>query len=1225
FAPASRLGGGETAWVTSDPDKVRSNPTTLTLSSPNPVTDGLEKTVSWDIQVKNTATNADAAYAWVHFQMPSGEVDLLHVIDVAANDTLDISGDIFRLGSILRNTSRNVRVVARYHACQPDFLLAFSGYQCTGYPATFADFTCQYTSLGLFVEPKEGEMQALLDGVTMQGACANPVQLTAEISSVQFAVVDSIVVKVRPVGANGASLAYVAGSTSLRYPMSGAFVPKANPQIQNGVLTFTLSALDAGLASRGLPGVTDLTRNTLQLRWDMNTLGNYVPGDYVEVSISAQAPCGQELPSIVLNYDPSVRFSRSTTSGLGNDNGNNWSVSWVDYNNDGFEDVFVPDYDPNANNLLYRNNGNNTFTRITTGPLVTDRASSIASVWGDIDNDGDEDAFLANNIGAPNRLYINDGSGSFTRNETDTVAKYAGYSHSASFADYDNDGWLDLFVGDYMPTKFNLLYHNNGDGSFSEVRITPISDLAAYTIGNSWADYDNDGDADLFVTNDRLERNRLYRNEGNARFTEIFEGPVVNDRASSVGSSWGDYDNDGDLDLFVANSNGQGNFLYDNNGDGSFTPVNAGPLVTDTYHSHGSAWADVDNDGDLDIFVTNDQSEPNRLYLNGGDKTFSVTESPLNRDSDNSFGTAFADPDNDGDLDVYVANHSGEADAFYVNGSGSCKSWACFRLTGTRSNRSAIGAKVRVKSTIYGRSVWQMREISSQSGGGAGGQSTRRAMFGLGDASSIDSVIVEWPSGMKQYLTSQTVSTCFDLTEPAGNRVCGRVYYDKNLNCVQDADEAGVPETILRVMPGSRYISTNSLGDYQAYLEDGTYTLTVVSRSGWSVSCPGAPASYTVTLAGSTACGRDFALTPACNLPDMHLLMATTALRQGYRNTFSVTTENLGAGEAQNLMLALDFDSRISLLEATTTWDSVAVKGARTVYYWKMSEVPPFGRQTLRITDSVSVAAPIGEEVLLRGYFTGLLADCNNANDTTEVAERIVGAVDPNDKLVFPEGLGTEGYIFSSDTLTYRIRFQNVGTTFASRVLVTDTLSPDLDISTLELGQTSHDCEISVSEDGVISWTFYHINLPDSLTNELASHGFVQFRIAPLPGLAHGTPLENTAYIQFDYGAGLLTNTVRNTFARAELMDKEEPRLYLYPNPMSDLVRVQVLLPETDRREIYLRRIDILHADGRIAATFDNLNELSPRIARGDLAAGLYVVRAYDTDGFEYQAKLSIY
>ena len=199
-------------------------------------------------------------------------------------------------------------------------------------------------------------------------------------------------------------------------------------------------------------------------------------------------------------------------------------------------------------------------------------------------------------------LYQNNGDGTFIKTIAGAVVTSGGSSRGCAWGDYDNDGYIDLFVSNERGQN-NFLFHNNGDGTFAKVASGKIVSDGGYSTACAWGDYDNDGYLDLFVPNNN-ETNFLYHNNRDGTFTKIATGRVVTDGGSSFGSAWGDYDNDGYLDLFVANQN-QKNFLYHNNGDGTFTRVTSGQITTDVGYSWGAAWADYDNDGFLDLFVAN--------------------------------------------------------------------------------------------------------------------------------------------------------------------------------------------------------------------------------------------------------------------------------------------------------------------------------------------------------------------------------------------------------------------------------------------------------------------------------------------------------------------------------------------------------------------------------------------------------------------------------------------
>ncbi|MBN1558737.1 VCBS repeat-containing protein, partial [candidate division KSB1 bacterium] len=453
------------------------------------------------------------------------------------------------------------------------------------------------------------------------------------------------------------------------------------------------------------------------------------------------------------------QFTKITKGEIVNDVGRSTGCSWGDYDNDGDIDLVVAN--GNENNFLYNNNGDGSFTKITEGIIVNDGGNSNGCSWGDYDNDGDLDLFVANwNSWENNYLYSNNGDGTFTKITDGAIVNDGGSSAGCCWGDYDNDGDLDLFVTNIFG-KNNLLYANNGDGTFTKITEGTIVNDGGDSRGCSWGDYDNDGDLDLFVAN-LYKSSFLYANNGNGTFSKITEGDIVNDGGYSFGGSWGDYDNDGDLDLFVAHySDAENNLLYTNNGDGTFTKIIEGVIVNDGGYSVGSSWGDYDNDGDVDLFVAN-EIEDNFLYANNGDGTFTkITVGDIVNDDGISYGCGWADYDNDGDIDLFVATHN-EDNFLYAN-NGNANNWINVKCVGSHSNISAIGAKVKVKVNIQGNPVWQLQEISGQTGYNA--QNSLNAEFGLGDATIVDSIKIEWPLGTSQILTDIAVNQFLTVTE----------------------------------------------------------------------------------------------------------------------------------------------------------------------------------------------------------------------------------------------------------------------------------------------------------------------------------------------------------------------------------------------------------------------------------------------------------------------------
>ncbi|MGB2990078.1 MAG: FG-GAP-like repeat-containing protein [Candidatus Zixiibacteriota bacterium] len=440
-----------------------------------------------------------------------------------------------------------------------------------------------------------------------------------------------------------------------------------------------------------------------------------------------------------------------TYSPLGEDTTYSLGVAWGDYDNDGDLDVYLA-HGGNPNEL-FGNEGGGVFVDATSGPLGdSDFGEGVA--WGDYDNDGDLDLYLAN-CGTANKLFRNGGGGVFVDATTGPLGDPACGS-GVAWGDFDNDGDLDLYLVNSDNT--NKLFRNDGSGTFVDATSGPLGDSGT-GVAVACADYDNDGDLDIYIVN-AGNANRLLRNEGNLVFVDATSGPL-GDALNGRGVDWGDYDNDGDLDLYFANRY-TGNKLLRNDGGGVFVDVTSGPLA-DGGHAKNIAWGDYDNDGDLDLFLAKGDGAtlgPNRLLRNDGGGTFVDATSGALVDLGLWSGASLGDFDNDGDLDLYVANMQGP-NRLFLNQKGSTKHWLHVSLVGVVSNKSAIGARVRAHSGTLS----QIREISG--GSGYMSQNSLTVEFGIGYLTSVDSLIIRWPSGTVQKLTSLPVDTLLTITESA--------------------------------------------------------------------------------------------------------------------------------------------------------------------------------------------------------------------------------------------------------------------------------------------------------------------------------------------------------------------------------------------------------------------------------------------------------------------------
>lgn len=444
--------------------------------------------------------------------------------------------------------------------------------------------------------------------------------------------------------------------------------------------------------------------------------------------------------------------------------------SWVDSDGDGDLDLFI------VRNGLFRNDGGGVFTHLP--GAITSQGLATGNTWADVDNDGDPDCYVAGGTPSGSALYVNLGDNMFQKVVTGAIADTAtNLGWAAAFGDYDLDGRVDLVlaapVGFNGVTGPNRLFHNEG-GAFTRVDTSTVATgLAFYTVPG-WSDFDDDGDPDLFIGSGSgggpLGVDFLYHNRhetASGWFERYLEAPLGTDLHDGQIYNWVDYDNDGDLDVYLTNFGGNANDLYANLGGGLFvkrTAAEVGPIASDVSPSLASVWEDFDNDGDLDCYVTNAQTFAARFYRNDGGVFAALAIAPLTGAGPH-WGATAGDYDGDGLVDLYV-NGNAAAHGLFRNTTVTASHWLDVRLEGTVSNRSAIGARVRVKSVIGGTPRWQMREVSSQNS--FDGMNRFDPHFGLGDATVAESLVVEWPSGLRSVRVAVAGDQRVTVTESGG-------------------------------------------------------------------------------------------------------------------------------------------------------------------------------------------------------------------------------------------------------------------------------------------------------------------------------------------------------------------------------------------------------------------------------------------------------------------------
>jgi enediyne biosynthesis protein E4 len=502
-------------------------------------------------------------------------------------------------------------------------------------------------------------------------------------------------------------------------------------------------------------------------------------------------------------------------------------VAVFDYNNDGLLDIFftngaeIPSLEksnPSFHNKLFRNNGDGTFTDVTEKSGLAGVGYSMGVAAGDYDNDGFVDLYVTGfNC---NQLFHNNGDGTFTdRTEKAGVSgvlkRSKPWSVAAGWIDYDNDGLLDLFVVNYLdyslstahscktgnivdycsPDEYrgtpNILYRNNGDGTFTDVsQQSHISQYLGKGMGVAFADYDGDGFTDIFVSNDSIP-NFLLHNNGDGTFTDValLAGVAYNENGKAVagmGTDFRDIDNDGMPDIFLTAMYGDSFPLYRNPGKGQFedvTETTGIAAMTIRFTAWGAGIFDFDNDGNKDIFaagsaILDNSMEvnhkpyplPNFLYRNLGNMRFKDVSGEAGASSSVPAahrGAAFGDLNNDGKIDIVVTVLNGEPQLL-MNRSQNHNHWIILKLIGVADNRDGLGTRVKI-TTANGV---QYNEATTAVGYNS--SSDKRVYFGLQNATVVDQIELVWPTGVKQVLNHVTADQILTIVQSGSSKKSGR-------------------------------------------------------------------------------------------------------------------------------------------------------------------------------------------------------------------------------------------------------------------------------------------------------------------------------------------------------------------------------------------------------------------------------------------------------------------
>ncbi|WP_046757183.1 FG-GAP-like repeat-containing protein [Kordia jejudonensis] len=520
-------------------------------------------------------------------------------------------------------------------------------------------------------------------------------------------------------------------------------------------------------------------------------------------------------------------------------------ISFCDFNNDGWDDITIATQsgDPVK---IYKNNGDGTFSPETT-LVPNNTAQQKQVIWVDFDNDGDKDLFVAGDVDG-SRFYRNDG----TQLTDITVA--AGFptepqdNYGASWGDYNNDGYLDVFLcnrGANIPQP-NYLYKNNGDGTFTNVSAAAGIDAGSHlSFCSAFFDYNNDGWQDIYMANDKINTtNILYKNNGDGTFSDVSEESGTNIAIDAMSVTIADFDGDTWFDIYVTNGI-PGNYLLRNNGDGTFTNIANQTGTMFNSIAWGAVFLDAENDGDLDLYVSGAFDGSNAsylsaaLYTNNNAGTFSIANnSSFQNDTRESYANAIGDSDNDGFPEIIVSNSGGDNIFLWKNETTDTNNWLKVNLEGVVSNKQGIGATIEINSG----GVSQYRYTVC--GEGYISQNSSTEFFGVGTNAVIDYVQVTWLGGAQDILYNVVPNQTLTILEGSSplnteefetnntirvypNPTTGKIWIQNTTNNVHEYvvfDSRGVQVKKGKIHQQD-YINLNTLSS-------GYYTLKITGKKG---------------------------------------------------------------------------------------------------------------------------------------------------------------------------------------------------------------------------------------------------------------------------------------------------------------------------------------------------------------------------------------------------------
>lgn len=863
-------------------------------------------------------------------------------------------------------------------------------------------------------------------------------------------------------------------------------------------------------------------------------------------------------------------------------------------------------------NVLEKTGPGTYATPISVG-IPVDQMSSI--FIGDIDTDGVNDILFAGQLSAQYSYVINEGALAFS--DTKMITGKNMYAKETLHADFNGDGNIDILCYSYYYGNINWMA-NNGDGTFG-VSQTIMSDMPG-NIEIIIFDVDTDGDIDIIVSSSAESTISWLPNLGDGTFAalELIEaGPITTNKMVAI-----DLDDDGDNDFVRLGSSGDELISYYENLGGSFAPALDIPYT--------ASWildaevGDLDADGDEDLVILSDLDVGRFLYYeNTGGAFAAEVELAIYPCQD----FVLADLNNNGNLDIFGVYGSEWTDneAFWMENTGGLlfadetvflTNYMIYNQVQANDLNNDGHMDILlggyffsdIEDPLFAENTGLISWLENTGDGVfESPNDISNTILGFQNISLADT---DSDGDQEIFIVSSSDHEINWFKNPFASfqQVTGNLYFDENENGIREVDEPGLGGIQVESDPLGDFSYTYDNGNYILNFddaEDGDYLVYPQDLDHWAVTSD--PIVYTITVddAFTGESDIDFGFYPTDDETEV-----VSSIIGGFPRCNSIVNcylayENIGGAIASGT-IALELNENITFIDAAIVPDSVVDQTC----YWSFEDLFYFDEQLLQLSVEMPSFEFIGDTLTSYSTITtydDLGAELSVYEDS--ISQTIICAYDPNDKTVFPKGEGDFGNIPpATPYLEYTVRFQNTGTDTALNIVIKDQLNESLDWSSLELLGNSHPMSTYIDHLGEVAFTFNEIMLPDSNVNELASHGFVKYRINLLPELPLGTVITNTANIYFDLNPAIVTNTTINTLFEAEIddsgiLEEELTTVLVYPNPFSETTTVY--FAESLGENLTIRIFDVI---GNQIYQQSNISASTYEISSADLGKGIYIL-----------------